>query len=143
SFTKEAELVKEEKNNDEETWFVDWNPGFIFPELADGGDIGLETTPSARGEILDRNKMPLALDDTVREIGVVSEEIGDNAEESKKELARLSKMSGECSDAKLNANWVELDLFVPLATVLPTNTSLLDQLGAIDGGQGNESTGRV
>src|SRR5699024_11732375 len=68
SFTKEAELVKEEKNNDEETWFVDWNPGFIFPELADGGDIGLETTPSARGEILDRNKMPLALNDTVREI---------------------------------------------------------------------------
>lgn len=143
SFTKEAELVKEEKNNDEETWFVDWNPGFIFPELADGGDIGLETTPSARGEILDRNKMPLALNDTVREIGVVPEEMGDNAEESKKELASLLNMSVEDIDAKLNANWVEPDLFVPLATVLPSNTSLLEQLGAIDGVQGNESTGRV
>src|SRR5690625_4842530 len=52
-------------------------------------------------------------------------------------------MSVEDIDAKLNANWVEPDLFVPLATVLPSNTSLLEQLGAIDGVQGNESTGRV
>src|SRR5699024_11311882 len=71
SFQYNATLVKEENNEEEETWFVKWDTGFIFPELKDGGKIGIETTPPARGEILDRNKMPLALNDTVREIGVV------------------------------------------------------------------------
>ncbi|HLR52109.1 MAG TPA: penicillin-binding transpeptidase domain-containing protein [Candidatus Avamphibacillus sp.] len=142
SFQYNATLVKEENNEEEETWFVKWDTGFIFPELKDGGKIGIETTPPARGEILDRNKMPLALNDTVREIGVVPEELGNNPEESKQQIANLLNMTVEEIDEKLNANWVEPNLFVPLKTVLPTDTNLLDQLGEIDGVMGNEVTGR-
>lgn len=143
SFTHEASLKKEEVDEDEESWFIDWNPDLIFPEMADGGEIKLEKTSPSRGEILDRNKMPLALNDTVREIGIVPEEMGDNPEESKEQLANLLNISVDEIDTKLNAGWVEPDLFVPLATVLPSNTNLLEQLGAIDGVKGDETMGRV
>src|SRR5690625_1493319 len=143
SFTHEVSLKKEEVDEDEESWFIDWNPDLIFPEMADGGEIKLEKTSPSRGEILDRNKMPLALNDTVREIGIVPEEMGDNPEESKKQLANLLNISVDEIDTKLNAGWVEPDLFVPLATVLPSNTNLLEQLGAIDGVKGDETMGRV
>lgn len=143
SFTKEAKLTKEKTDEDEEAWFIDWNPGFIFPELDNGGEIGLETTPPSRGEILDRNKMPLALNDTVREIGIVPEELGEHADDNKKRIANLLNMSVEDIDSKLNASWVEPDLFVSLATVLPDDTYLLEQLGAIEGVKGKEATGRV
>lgn len=143
SFSNEASLIKEEIDEDDEAWFIEWHPGFIFPGMEDGGKIGIETTSPSRGEILDRNKMPLALNDTVREIGVVPEEMGPNPEDSKKQLANLLNMSVEEIDTKLNANWVEPSLFVPLTTVLPTDTTLLEQLGAIDGVKGNEAIGRV
>jgi len=143
SFTHEASLKKEEVDEDGESWFIDWNPDLIFPEMADGGEIKLEKTSPSRGEILDRNKMPLALNDTVREIGIVPEEMGDNPEESKEQLANLLNISVDEIDTKLNAGWVEPDLFVPLATVLPSNTNLLEQLGAIDGVKGDETMGRV
>lgn len=143
SFSNEASLIKEEIDEDDEAWFIEWHPGFIFPGMEDGGKIGIETTSPSRGEILDRNKMPLALNDTVREIGVVPEEMGPNPEDSKKQLANLLNMSVEEIDTKLNANWVEPSLFVPLTTVLPTDTALLEQLGAIDGVKGNEAIGRV
>lgn len=142
SFSYEATLVREEINEDEE-WLVDWDPGFIFPELKDGGEIGIETTQPARGEILDRNKMPLALNDTVREIGIVPEDLGDDPEDSIEQVAKLLSISEESIEEKLNASWVEPNLFVPLKKVLPTKTELLDQLGAISGVQGNDVTGRV
>src|SRR5699024_6528133 len=44
SFTHEALLKKEEVDEDEENWFIDWNPDLIFPEMADGGEIKLEKT---------------------------------------------------------------------------------------------------
>src|SRR5699024_11528883 len=68
--------------------------------------------------------------------------LGDNPEESKQQIANLLNMTVEEIDEKLNANWVEPNLFVPLKTVLPTDTNLLDQLGEIDGVMGNEVTGR-
>lgn len=143
SFSYEATLVREEINEDEEAWLIDWDPGFIFPDLKDGGKIGIETTQPTRGEILDRNKMPLALNDTVREIGIVPEDLGDDPEEGIEQVAKLLSISEETIEEKLNASWVEPNLFVPLKKVLPTNTELLDQLGAIDGVQGNDVTGRV
>lgn len=142
SFNYEATLVEEEVDDDE-AWFISWDSGYIFPELKDGGNIAIQTTQPSRGEILDRNKMPLALNDTVREIGIVPGELGDNPDENKERVADLLNLSVEEIDNKLNAGWVEPDLFVPLTTVLPSNTQLLEQLGMIEGVKGNEVTGRV
>src|SRR5699024_8971660 len=83
SFDYKATLIKQE-TKDDENWFVQWDPGYIFPEMKDGGKVHIQTEEPKRGEILDRNKMPLATNDTVHEIGIIPEKLGDNPADMKK-----------------------------------------------------------
>ncbi|ASN04706.1 penicillin-binding transpeptidase domain-containing protein [Virgibacillus necropolis] len=141
TFDYEAKLVQqgeEEKKN----WYVKWDPGFIFPALRDGGEIKFETEKPRRGEILDRNRMPLAINDTVWEIGIIPSKLGDSPEAMKKEIADLLGMDVETINSKLNANWVEPDLFVPI-TKVPTTNKNLEKLWATGAVSGKEVTGRV
>src|SRR5690625_6609692 len=78
-FTYDATLVLNE-DKDQSSWDVDWDPGYIFPEIKDGGKISIRTDLPVRGEILDRNKMPLAMNDIVYEIGIVPANLGDDAD---------------------------------------------------------------
>lgn len=140
-FTYEATVVLEgEKTN--QSWAIQWDPGFIFPELKDGGEITIKTVKPRRGEILDRNQMPLALNDIVYEIGIVPEKLGANAEQEKRRIAELLNMSVERIDAALNADWVKPDLFVPLKKVPKTKEHTLNQLWQLDSVVGKETLGR-
>lgn len=145
TYEYEASLIQEELDSEEGelNWFIEWNPGYIFPEMKDGGEIAIKTTNPKRGEILDRNQIPLAINDTVYEIGVIPGELGANAEQSKDQLASLLGMSTDAIDKALSAGWVEDNLFVPLKSILPSEEELLSQLLAIDGVQRREITGRV
>lgn len=142
AFDYETTLSQHGENEDY-NWFIEWDPGFIFPELKDGGTINIETTTPVRGEILDRNDMPLALNDLVYEIGIVPEKLGDNAESTKKEIGRLLNISVDTIDAKLNENWVQPDLLVPIKKISQTNQEVLNQLLGLDGVTQREVTGRV
>ncbi|GGB55145.1 penicillin-binding transpeptidase domain-containing protein [Virgibacillus dakarensis] len=142
SFDYKATLVKEGED-DKENWFVQWDPGFIFPEIKDGGEIGIQTEVPKRGEILDRNKMPLAINDIAYEIGIIPEKLGDNPEAMKKKIAGLLDMSVDGIDAALNADWVEPNLFVPLKKVPKTKEAVLNQLWELDPVTEREVTGRV
>ncbi|MDY0408948.1 penicillin-binding transpeptidase domain-containing protein [Virgibacillus soli] len=142
SFSYKATFI-EQGDDDEKEWSLQWDPGFIFPDLKDGGQIGLDTIEPTRGEILDRNRMPLALNDDVWEIGIVPEKLGDNATNNKKKIASLLNISVESIDKKLNASWVEPDHFIPLKIVPKTDDSLLNQLWSIPGVLGNGVKGRV
>ncbi|MCG3420596.1 penicillin-binding transpeptidase domain-containing protein [Oceanobacillus jordanicus] len=139
-FDYEATLVQEGEE-DEQNWYVQWDPGFIFPELKDGGDISIQSEAPTRGEILDRNQMPLAINDKVNEIGIIPGKLGSNPEQSKEELSSFIGLSVDAIDEALNAAWVEPDLFVPLKKVPSTND--LSPLWEIDGVAGREVTGRV
>ncbi|RIU94479.1 penicillin-binding transpeptidase domain-containing protein [Oceanobacillus picturae] len=139
-FDYEATLVQEGEE-DEQNWYVQWDPGFIFPELKDGGEISIQSEAPTRGEILDRNQMPLAINDKVNEIGIIPGKLGSNPEQSKEELSSLIGLSVDAIDEALNAGWVEPDLFVPLKKVPSTND--LSPLWEIDGVAGREVTGRV
>ncbi|WP_404454382.1 penicillin-binding transpeptidase domain-containing protein [Oceanobacillus kapialis] len=141
-FSYEATLVQQGEE-DEKNWYVQWDPGFIFPELKDGGEISIQTETPTRGEILDRNQMPLAINDTINEIGVIPGKLGSNPEQSKQELADLLGLSVESINESLNASWVEPDLFVPLKNVPSSEEELLSQLWEINGVAGREVTGRV
>lgn len=138
SFNYEAKLVEEEIDEEKE-WLVDWNPGFIFPELKDNGQINVESEESHRGEILDRNQMPLAMNDTVYEVGIISESF--NADQNTSEVGRLLGMSENAIDDALNAEWVEPDLFVPLKTI--NDQDRVAELTAIDGVTYQETIGRI
>ncbi|GAQ19186.1 beta-lactam-inducible penicillin-binding protein [Oceanobacillus picturae] len=139
-FDYEATLVQEGEE-DEQNWYVQWDPGFIFPQLKDGGEISIQSEAPTRGEILDRNQMPLAINDKVNEIGIIPGKLGSNPEQSKEELSSFIGLSVDAIDEALNAAWVEPDLFVPLKKVPSTND--LSPLWEIDGVAGREVTGRV
>jgi len=142
TFDYEATFVLEEKN-DEKNWYVDWDPGFIFPELKDGGEIKLQTEMPERGEILDRNKMPLAMNDIVYEVGVVPKDLKASGEAEKEKLAQLLNTSVEAIDEELNADWVETDLFVPLGKIPKKEEKTVNQMKSLESVQFRETTGRI
>src|SRR5699024_4690401 len=75
-----------QKDNDDQYWLVNWDRGFIHPEMKNGGEMVIQTIPAKRGEILDRNKMPLAMNDNVWEVGIIPEKLGDHPEQAKEEI---------------------------------------------------------
>lgn len=141
TFDYEATLIQEGEK-DEKNWFLAWDQGFIFPAMKDGGEISVETEEPRRGEILDRNKMPLAINDMAYEIGIVPEKLGKNAEQTKKDMAALLDISVETIDQALESDWVEPNLFVPIKKVASDDTAL-EQLWELEGVGGNEVTGRA
>ncbi|WP_289890414.1 penicillin-binding transpeptidase domain-containing protein [Virgibacillus pantothenticus] len=142
SFDYEANLIKQGED-DEENWYIEWDPGFIFPEMKDGGELRIESTPPVRGEIRDRNEMPLAMNDIIYEVGIVPEKLGSSPDQNKKKIAQLLGLSVEAIDEKLNADWVQPNLFVPLAKITKEEEALWKQLVAIDGITRQETTGRI
>ncbi|WP_121640165.1 penicillin-binding transpeptidase domain-containing protein [Virgibacillus sp. Bac330] len=142
SFDYEANLIKQE-DKDKENWYVDWDTGFIFPEMKDSGELRIDSTTPARGEIRDRNDMPLAMNDTIYEIGIVPKNLGEDAEQNKKKIAQLLGLSIESIDEKLNASWVEPNLFVPIAKITKEDEALWNELVAINGITRQETTGRI
>ncbi|MGX8792984.1 penicillin-binding transpeptidase domain-containing protein [Oceanobacillus sp. M60] len=142
SFDYQAELTLIEMEDEEDSWLINWDSGFIFPDLADGGEIRISTNEPERGEILDKNQMPLAINDTVYEFGVIPSELGEN-EAKREEIARLLGMSVDSINSSIEAEWVEDDLFVPLKTILPDDSDTVQELNAIDGVSYREINGRV
>lgn len=145
NFEHEATLIQQDDGTEEEdsqNWYVEWETGFIFPDLKENGQIRIQTTSPKRGEILDRNQMPLAINDTIYEIGIVPGNLGANPDQSVQKVADLLGMNIDTIETALNAGWVEDNLFVPLKSVLPED-ELLSELLAIEGVQSQEITGRV
>src|SRR5699024_5156383 len=136
-------VIGEDDGDQEITWEIQWDPGFIFPPLKEGGEISLRTTSPKRGEILDRNKMPLAINDVVYEVGIVPDDLGDNAEAQKKQIADALNISVEAIDRELNAGWVQPDLFVPIKKVAKSKEDTLTKLKDIPSVRTQEVTGRV
>lgn len=131
AFTEYLSFTFEEKTKDEKaSWKAIWNPGLIFPELKDGGKISISETQPERGDILDRNKMPLALNDTTYEIGIIPNNFVDEQYE-KQRLANLLNVSLENINNALDASWVEGHLFVPLKKVKKDDSYLLNQVADI------------
>ncbi|MFD1387086.1 penicillin-binding transpeptidase domain-containing protein [Oceanobacillus oncorhynchi subsp. oncorhynchi] len=142
SFDYQAELTLIENEDEEDKWLINWDSGFIFPDLADGGEIRISTNQPERGEILDKNQMPLAINDTVYEFGVIPSELGES-EAKREELARLLGISVDSINSSIEAEWVEDDLFVPLKTILPDDSDTVQELNAIEGVSYRETNGRV
>ncbi|MCM3396690.1 penicillin-binding transpeptidase domain-containing protein [Oceanobacillus profundus] len=140
-FTHQATLIKE-KGDSEQEWFVDWNPSLIFPSLEDGDKVGVQTLKASRGEIRDRNGSGVAINDHADVIGIVPSKLGDEPKTSKAKIAKLLGISIDEIEHKLEAEWVEPDVFVPLVT-LPMGETNLDAFLEIPGVKIQEKTVRT
>ncbi|MFG6121505.1 penicillin-binding transpeptidase domain-containing protein [Thalassobacillus sp. B23F22_16] len=144
-FDYEATWIKEEREVDSETeenWYVNWNPGFIFPEIAEGQGVGITSVPAERGEIFDRNGNGLAINDDFIEFGVVPGQLGEEEEETKEELAELLDMSVEAIDQKLDAGWVQEDSFVPLKKIPAEEKERIEAIAEVEATTSRDATGR-
>src|SRR5699024_12484154 len=95
--------------------------------LDDGGNISISTLKPIRGKISDRNDMPLALNDTTYEIGIIPNNFSDEKSE-KQHIAKLLNISVKNIDNALNEPWVEPDLFVPLKKIQKDNSYIKNQV---------------
>lgn len=136
------QTVVEEDGKEKTLWLVQWNPGLIFPELADGGKIRIEKTEPERGEILDRNEMPLAINDIAYNIGVVPEKFV-NKEGEIQQIANLLHMTPETIEQKIGADWVKPSHFVPLKVLPKTEKETIQNLQSIPSVTMQDTTGRI
>lgn len=132
--------INEEEEID--SWLIDWNPGLIFPEIADGGKIRIEKTEPKRGEILDRNEMALAINDIAYEVGVVPEKFT-NKDAEIEQLASLLHISTTNITNKVDAEWVQGDHFVPLKTIPISDKETIEELESIPAVSMRDTTGRT
>lgn len=133
--------LPEEDKNESPKWHVHWTPGLIYPGMEKNGNISISTEYPKRGEIIDQNQMPLALNDVAYEIGVVPNQF-ENEEAEKEEIARLLHISVASIDKTLDADWVQPEHFIPLKTIPKTAGQTLDQLTALPAVETQDTTGR-
>ena len=140
-FEQDMTLLYEE-TDEAGNWFVEWTPSFIVPQLEAGDPVRISRQAAARGELYDRNDLPLAINGTGRSIGVVPEKFTDAGD--KKKLAELIGLSVEEIDRQLDQGWVQSNLsqFVPLAKTSNDNTELLEQVLEIPGTMHQETAMR-
>lgn len=142
-FTNDITLVLTESDKEDEdpSWLVEWDPSFIYPGLEKDGKLSIQTEEPKRGEIVDKNQMPLALNDVAYEIGVVPDQFADEEAEIA-EIARLLDISTDSIDKALSADWIEPEHFIPLKTIPNSAEDRLAQLTALPAVQKRDTTGR-
>ncbi|SDI03193.1 MULTISPECIES: penicillin-binding transpeptidase domain-containing protein [Bacillaceae] len=138
SFDDEAELVKEE-SDDDETWKVHWDSSFIFPELQEEETVQVTSDEPVRGEIFARDGSPLAINSPVQQAGLVP---GKMEDDSIKELVELLDIDEEEIESALDADWVSDESFVPVTKLRPDKEDIEEDLLEIDGIMIQESSAR-
>lgn len=127
---EQAMTLQPIEGEEELTWMVDWNEGFILPGLQAGDEVRVTTQAFKRGELYDRNGNPLAINGSGFDVGIVPGKFTNPA--SKAQLGTLLGITEEFIDKQLAQSWVTDDVFVPLDKIASTDP-LKDQLLAIPG----------
>jgi len=131
----------DESNDEDAQWLFNWDTTFIFPELVEDSKIRIETVKPRRGDILDRNRMPLAINGGAYEVGIVPINMQDEQSEIN-QLSNILNVSTSSIEKKLDASWVEPEHFVPIRQISDQDESKINQLRNIPGVSLDETEGR-
>ena len=141
SFDKDAKLVKEERDK-EDNWYIDWDTTYIFADLGADDKVSLETVPAERGAIMDVHENPLAMNGIIYQVGLVPEQMENETTEVEK-LAKLLDIKKETIEKALSADWVQPNLFVPIKKLATGDQAYLEKLFALPGVQKQDVAGRI
>ncbi|MBM6741698.1 penicillin-binding transpeptidase domain-containing protein [Enterococcus gallinarum] len=115
---------------------IDWAPNLIFPDMAGQDKVSISVDEAVRGEIVDRNKTPLAANGTLYQLGVIPGQLGDGEDKESriKAIAKQFDLTEKAIQQTLDQSWVQDDYFVPLKIVeptadLPTGASIQETAG--------------
>lgn len=129
-----GEVTFENKTTIEDGKIV-WDDSFIFPDLTQNDRVRVSEDEAIRGQILDRNGKMLAGQGEAYSVGLVRGKL--NGENDYDQLAELLGLTKESIQKTMSASWIQDDSFVPLTTILSTDTQLENQLLQIPGVQLN------
>lgn len=98
---------------------INWTPELIFPEMQADDKIRYTVDPAARGAIVDRHGVELALNTVTYQAGVVPNDLGKGQARTTKmeSIAKELEITVEFIEDQLAQKWVQDDYFVPLKTL--------------------------
>jgi penicillin-binding protein 2 len=97
-------------------WRVDWSPAVIFPSLTEDDLVYLHRLVASRANIYDRNGQPLAVEGFLVTVGVVPQDI-ENEASLLAELSRILNMTWDDIQSLYTAAGVQPHWFVPLGDI--------------------------
>lgn len=112
---------------------INWKPSLIFPGMEGQDKVAITTDYATRGEILDRNKQGLAVNQELNQLGVIPGKLGTGDERTTniQAIATQFNLTPDAIQASLNQSWVTDETFVPLtilydgvSSTLPTGTTV-------------------
>lgn len=136
-FNNNAILEKQEKE-----YRINWSSKLIFPDLGDNDKVRVEAIKAKRGEIIDRNGIPLAKDGKIASVGIVPGKLGENKEEDLNKISELIGVSKDYIKEQLEKSYVKEDTFVPIKKISNSNNELKEKLLQISGILINKIDGR-
>lgn len=141
-FTHTLKGYLNEHEDEEAVWEFAWDYTYIFPDLMDDeSKIHVERMPPRRGDILDRNRMPLAINDGAFEVGIVPNTFVYKDSEINS-IAQILGVNASSIEQKVNASWVEDDHFVPIRMISSVEEDKITQLSSIPSVTFRKTSGR-
>jgi len=127
SETHTLNLVRQELEDGSKTWQINWQPSLILTDMIKGSKVRVRTLFPDRGNIVDRDGLPLATKGTMNEWGIVPEKLGDNPDQMIARIASHYQVSEDAIHKALAQTWVKPEYFVPIASTeefdVPTSLS--------------------
>ncbi|WP_458125348.1 penicillin-binding protein PBP4(5) [Paenibacillus sp. Z3-2] len=116
SETHTLKLVRQELEDGGKNWQINWQPSLILSDMIKGSKVRVRTLFPDRGNIVDRDGLPLATKGTMNEWGIVPEKLGDNPDQMIARIASHYQVSEDAIHKALAQTWVKPEYFVPIAS---------------------------
>lgn len=116
SETHTLKLVRQELEDGGKNWQINWQPSLILNDMVKGSKVRVRTLFPDRGDIVDRDGLPLATKGTMNEWGIVPEKLGDNPDQMITRIASHYQVSEDAIQKALAQTWVKPEYFVPIGS---------------------------
>ncbi|SDD91293.1 penicillin-binding protein [Paenibacillus sp. CF095] len=116
SETHTLKLVRQELEDGSKNWQINWQPSLILNDMVKGSKVRVRTLFPDRGDIVDRDGLPLATKGTMNEWGIIPEKLGDNPDQMITRIASHYQVSEDAIHKALAQTWVKPEYFVPIGS---------------------------
>ena len=141
-FNDYVATLTQEKINNKNHWRIVWNESLIFPEMAAGDKIRVETLYSKRGEIYDRKGNGLAINAPIITIGIHPSKFLKNKDQNISEMAKILDIQPAIINKKLKST-INAEQFVPIVNIASTQKQKISEIMKIEGVIYQKPQGRV
>ncbi|SHN84789.1 penicillin-binding protein [Paenibacillus sp. ov031] len=114
--THTLKLVREDLEEGGKVWRINWKPSMILTDMVKGSKVRVKTLFPERGDIVDREGLPLATKGNIYEWGIVPEKLGEHPEPVIARIAEHYKVTEAMINTALAQKWVKPEYFVPIAS---------------------------